>query len=83
MAKIIATAENFAFGPASKLVTVCEKLLQNGHEVIFVGEGTAYQLASKVKFTKIYKYNTDDKSFMKWGEKVFKQADILLSSVDR
>jgi hypothetical protein len=83
MAKIIATAENFAFGPASKLVTVCEKLLQNGHEVIFVGEGTAYQLASKVKFTKIYKYNTDNKSFMKWGEKVFKQADILLSSVDR
>jgi len=83
MAKIIATAENFAFGPASKLVTVCEKLLQEGHEVTFIGEGTAYQLASKVNFTRIYRYNTDHESFFQWGEKIFREADALLSSVDR
>lgn len=83
MAKIIATAENFAFGPASKLVTVCEKLLKRGHEITFVGEGTAYQLASKVKFHKIYRFDTDSKDFMSWGEKVFKSADALLSSIDR
>lgn len=83
MAKIIATAENFAFGPASKLVTVCERLIEEGHEITFVGEGTAYQLASKINFKKIYRHNTDSKSFMTWGEKIFKNADALLSSVDR
>ncbi len=57
MAKIVAVAENFAFGPASKLVTVCEKLIEQGHEITFIGEGTAYQLGSKVKFNHIFKCN--------------------------
>lgn len=83
MAKIIAIAENFAFGPASKLVTVCEKLLLDGHYIIFIGEGTAYQLASKSKFQEIHKFDTDSKDFMQWGEKIFRKADVLLSSVDR
>lgn len=83
MAKIIATAENFSFGPAGKLVTVCQKLIDQGHELIFIGEGTAYQLASKLNFHKIYRFDTDSKGFMSWGEKLFKKADALLSSVDR
>ena len=83
MAKIIATAENFSFGPAGKLVTVCRKLIEQGHELTFIGEGTAYQLASKLNFHKIYKFDTDSKEFMSWGEEIFKEADALLSSVDR
>lgn len=83
MANIIATAENYAFGPVSKLITVCERLLSKGHNITFIGEGTAYQLASKVKFNKIYKYDTDSKDFMQWGESILKEADVLLSSVDR
>jgi UDP-N-acetylglucosamine:LPS N-acetylglucosamine transferase len=83
MAKIIATAENYAFGPASKLVTVCKRLIDEGHEVTFIGEGTAYQLASKLNFKKLYKFNTDSKEFMNWGIKIFKDADVLLSSIDR
>lgn len=83
MAKIIATAENFSFGPAGKLVTVCQKLIDQGHELTFIGEGTAYQLASKLNFHKIYRFDTDSKEFMYWGEKLFKKADALLSSVDR
>lgn len=83
MAKIIATAENFAFGPASKLVTVCEKLLKKGHEITFIGEGTAYQLASRLNFHKIYRFDTDSPKFMEWGLNIFKNADALLSSVDR
>ncbi len=83
MAKIIATAENYAFGPASKLVTVCKRLIDEGHEVTFIGEGTAYQLASKLNFQKIYKFDTDSKEFMNWGTEIFKSADSLLSSVDR
>ena len=82
MAKIIATAENFSFGPAGKLVTVCQKLIDQGHELTFIGEGTAYQLASKLNFHKIYRFDTDSKEFMYW-EKTFKKADALLSSVDR
>jgi hypothetical protein len=83
MARIIATAENYAFGPASKLITVCEQLIKRGHYLIFVGEGTAYQLASKLKFHEIHRYNTDSPEFMTWGEDLFKSADALLSSVDR
>lgn len=83
MARIIATAENYAFGPASKLVTVCEQLLKKGHYLIFVGEGTAYQLASKVGFQEVHQFDTDSPEFMSWGEELFKSADTLLSSVDR
>lgn len=83
MAKIVAIAENFAFGPASKLVTVCEKLLKRGHQITFIGEGTAYQLGSKVNFNKIYRFDTDSKDFMDWGVRIFKNVDVLLSSVDR
>lgn len=83
MARIIAVAENYAFGPASKLVTVCEQLLKKGHHIIFIGEGTAYQLASKVDFQEKYKFDTDSKEFMDWGKDIFKNADALLSSVDR
>jgi len=83
MAKIIATAENYAFGPASKLATVCEQLLKKGHYIIFIGEGTAYQLASKVGFQEVHKFDTDSPEFMEWGKDLFKDADALLSSVDR
>ncbi len=83
MARIIATAENYAFGPASKLATVCEQLLKKGHYLIFIGDGTAYQLASKVGFQEVYKYDTDSPGFSKWAEPLFKNADALLSSVDR
>lgn len=83
MAKILVTAENFAFGPISKLVTVAEELIKRGHELTFIGEGTAYQLGSKVNFKKIYKFDTDSKEFMEWGEKIFRKADIVLTSGDR
>ena len=52
MAKIIAIAENFAFGPISKLVTVTRKLREHGHEIIFIGDGTAYELGSKENIMK-------------------------------
>jgi len=83
MAKILVTAENFAFGPVSKLVTVAEELIKRGHELTFIGEGTAYQLGSKVRFKKIYRFDTDSKEFIEWGEKIFKKADVVLTSGDR
>ena len=63
MAKIIAVAENFAFGPIGKLLTVTKGLLEQGHEVTFIGYGTSYQLGSKEPFTKIIEINTDTPEF--------------------
>ena len=83
MAKIIAIAENFAFGPISKLVTVTRKLREHGHEIIFIGDGTAYELGSKEKYNEIYKCNTDSPKFSAWAAPIFKKADLLLSSCDR
>jgi hypothetical protein len=83
MAKIIAVAENFAFGPISKLVTVTNILQQRGHEIIFIGYGTAYELGSKQKYSKIYKFNTDSSDFQGWATPIFKNADFIISSCDR
>ena len=83
MAKILMSAENFAFGPISKLVTVAEALIENGHELIFVGYGTAYQLGSKLKSKEIYEMNTDAKYFSKKAKKIFEKCDFVLTSGDR
>lgn len=83
MAKIIAIAENYAYGPVGKLLTVTKKLIENGHEIIFIGEGTAYQLGSKEPFNKILKINTNSENFQKETENIFKDTDLLLSCMDR
>jgi len=83
MARIVAVAENFAFGPISKLLTITEQLLKQGHDITFIGEGTAYQLGKKQKFTKIYHHNTDGVDYKKWAKPIFQKADVLLSSGDR
>ncbi len=53
MAKIIAVAQNYAFGPIGKLLTITPYLKKAGHEIHFIGEGTAYQLGSKENFDSI------------------------------
>jgi len=83
MAKIIAVAENYAYGPVGKLLTVTKKLLENGHEITFIGEGTAYQLGSKESFQKIIKINTNAENFQEEMESVFKESDFILSCMDR
>jgi hypothetical protein len=57
MAKIIAVAENYAYGPVGKLLTVTKELLKQGHHITFIGEGTAYQLGSKEPFSKVVRMN--------------------------
>ncbi len=83
MAKIIAVAENFAFGPIGKLLTVTKGLLEQGHEVTFIGYGTSYQLGSKEPFTKIIEINTDTPEFSTLMEEEFKKHDFVLSCMDR
>lgn len=83
MAKIVAIAENFAFGPISKLVTVVNELKKQGHEITFIGYGTAYQLGSIQGYDHCYEYDTDSKEFSEWGKPIFQKQDLLISSCDR
>ncbi|WP_411129786.1 hypothetical protein [Streptomyces sp. x-19] len=84
MARIIATAENFAFGPAGKLVTVAERLSRQGHQLTFVGYGTAFQLARRSGFWEdVVERDTDGESFQRYCENSLRSFDLLLSCVDR
>ncbi len=83
MANIIVTAENWAFGPVGTLLTVCKRLLQNGHRITFIGHGNAYQLAKRESFEQVVDLDTDSPSFTQEATPFFKQNDILLSSMDR
>lgn len=82
MARIVVVAQNYAFGPIGKLLTITSHLEAARHEIHFIGEGTAYQLGSREKFDKITKIDTDSLSFEKKMAMEFKNADILLSSMD-
>jgi UDP:flavonoid glycosyltransferase YjiC (YdhE family) len=83
MAKIIAVAENYAYGPVGKLLTVTKELLKQGHHITFIGEGTAYQLGSKEPFSKVVRINTNSDEFSKTMVEAFKNSDVVLSAMDR
>lgn len=83
MANVIVTAENWAFGPVSTLLTVCKRLLENGHRITFVGHGTSYQLAKRDLFADVVDLDTDSPSFAQEAMPVFEHQDILLTSMDR
>jgi len=83
MARIVAVAENFAYGPIGKLVTLTKQLLEQGHTFTFIGYGTAFQLGSKEKFQQIIEFNTDSSEFFDFATPIFEQADVLLSAMDR
>lgn len=82
MAKLVLTAENFAFGPIGKLLDIAKLLKDQGHELIFAGFGTALQLAEGFPFTKIYKIDTDNPASKDALEKVITQADLVISCMD-
>lgn len=84
MARIVATAENFAFGPAGKLITVAERLSRQGHRLTFVGYGTAFQLARRSGFWEdVVEQDTDGENFSRYCERSLRDFDLLLSCVDR
>lgn len=82
MAKIVLTAENFAFGPIGKLLNVANLLMNSGHELIFVGFGTSLQLARKFPFQKIYELDTDNPDSFNKLKSIISTEDILISSMD-
>lgn len=82
MARLILTAENFAFGPVSKLLFVADLLSKKGHRMEFAGFGTSLQLAKHFPFDAIYEIDTDDPSSEKKLKDVIAKADMLISSMD-
>ncbi len=82
MAKLVLTAENFAFGPIGKLLDVVDLLKDQGHELVFAGFGTSLQLAKKFPFDKVYEIDTDNPDSKTELEKIISDVDMLISSMD-
>lgn len=82
MSNIILTAENFAFGPISKLLFIASILRKKKHHLTFIGYGTSLQLAKKFPFDKIYEVDTDAITSKNILSKYISGADILISSMD-
>lgn len=82
MAKLILTAENFAFGPIGKLLNVADLLKEQGHEMKFIGFGTSLQLAKHFPFNAVHEIDTDNKASILALEAIMVKGDILISSMD-
>jgi hypothetical protein len=83
MKNIILTAENFAFGPIGKLLTVAEKIDQRDYSLTFIGYGTAYQLAKVSSIKNAIEINTDSDEFPLLARQLFENADLVISCMDR
>lgn len=82
MKNIILTAENFAFGPIGKLLTVAEKIDQRKYSLTFVGYGTAYQLAKMSSIRNAVEINTDSDESLLSARQLFENADLVISCMD-
>jgi hypothetical protein len=82
MAKLVLTAENFAFGPIGKLLDIVDLLKEQGHELTFAGFGTSFQLAKNYPFDAIYEIDTDNPESNSVLEKIISKANMLISSMD-
>lgn len=82
MARFVLTAENFAFGPIGKLLTIADLLKKRGHELIFAGFGTSLQLASDFPFDSIYEIDTDDEKSKTKLTEIIRNSDMLISCMD-
>jgi hypothetical protein len=83
MATILTAAENFAFGPAGKLLTVAPYLKARGHRLIFVGFGTAYDLASRDPvFELTCEIDTTDQACDEQVIQLLDEADLFVCVMD-
>jgi hypothetical protein len=81
MAHVLATAEDFAFGPTGKLITVAAALAQSGHRITFAGYGTAYQLARKADWWKVLERDTKEFCVAN-ADGMLDDVDLVLSCLD-
>jgi hypothetical protein len=83
IARIVAAAENFAFGPAGKLMTVVERLAEDGHDITVICTGTAYEIASRSRVVRVVRQDTDAADFAQVAAGMFCAADLVVSCMDR
>ncbi len=82
--RILCAAENFAYGPAGKLLTVGRELRARGHELAFVGMGTAFDLASKSDvFSDVVHADTDSHDFALEHHELLCGTEVVVSAMDR
>ena len=82
MARLVLTAENYAFGPIGKLLYVTDLLKNKGHKLTFAGYGTSLQLAKKFPFDEIFEIDTDDSKYNSQLKTIISKSDALISSMD-
>lgn len=82
MANLILTAENFAFGPISKLLFIANLLHEQGHRMEFAGYGSSLQLAKHFPFDAIYEIDTEDANSEEKLSEFISKGDMLISSMD-
>lgn len=81
MGTILSTAEDFAFGPAAKLLTVTAELAGRGHDVTFAGTGTALQLARGEVFHDVLP-STGEADLRSAVDDALRSTDLLVSCMD-
>jgi hypothetical protein len=82
MARILATAENFAFGPVGKLATVAQVLADQGHKLSFAGFGTAFQIARRTRCWQAHEIDTTAADLPARAHHLFDSHDLLISCLD-
>lgn len=82
MARLVLTAQDFAFGPIGKLLYLAEVLKERKHKLIFVGFGTSLQLAKKFPFDEIHEIDTENPKSTLTLETVIFKSDAVISSMD-
>lgn len=82
MSKILLTAENFAFGPIGKLLTIADLLKKAGHKLVFAGYGTSLQLAQSYPFDEVHEIDTDDPNSKSSLLEITSKTDLLVSAMD-
>lgn len=84
MVQILVAAENFAFGPAGKLLTIAPRLKALGHRLEFVGFGTALDLVSHdSSFDAIHELATENERFSGSLQVLVERADLVVSCMDQ
>jgi predicted dinucleotide-binding enzyme len=53
VALIVATAQDYAYGPAARLLTVAERLAERGHDVVVAARGASHQLAARSQLIRV------------------------------
>lgn len=83
MAKLVLTADNSQFGPCGKLLTIASVLRKSGHDLSFIGYGTAYQLGETFNFDRIYKIDPKKPDFLNKTKGIIKNASMLVTVMDQ